>query len=175
MNVPVDLSINGKESYIQASLILPTQYQSFPFVLKSNIALECNFDLKTPTSGINNIYLIHCDKTQHYKIGSHSDPLEKLKELQVGCPLKLELIACCPGNKSVEESLTYKYKDNWFVLDDAEARNIIDDMTSHYFISRGPMIQKEPQTPRPKGTKLMNLIKRMVPDKDLNQSNNSTE
>ncbi|CAH6419173.1 Hypothetical protein HVR_LOCUS369 [uncultured virus] len=170
MIVPINISINGKEFSIEATLTLPPQYQRFPLILKSKIILESNLDINTPIQGINNIYFIHCAGTQHYKIDSHVDPLEKIKELQIGCPFKLELIACCPGEKSVENDLIAKYKDKyrdgWLVLDDIEAHNVIDEMTG-YFINQSD----KPKEHKAKSTKFTEFIKRIVPSK----ANDSSE
>lgn len=68
------------------------------------------------------VYLIADTDRLFCKIGIASDPTARLKEIQVCCPLALELIAVKNGGKSEESRMHCKYKrkavrGEWFFYD----------------------------------------------------------
>lgn len=68
------------------------------------------------------LYLIQMDVTGDIKIGRSGDVEARLTELQTGCPHKLRIIICVPGEGHIERQLHQKLahhrlrngKGEWF-------------------------------------------------------------
>lgn len=81
------------------------------------------------------IYAIRAVGTNFIKIGYTSkSPLERVRELQTGCPLDLELVACCQGKKTMETWLHWRllkakahHRGEWFT-DCDEMRKIVAEI-----------------------------------------------
>ena len=78
------------------------------------------------------VYIIHCTETSYYKIGvSKRSPKERIGQLQVGCPYRLEFydIFDVVDYRGAEAYLHYKYRLNrkngeWFKLSACELNAI---------------------------------------------------
>ena len=76
--------------------------------------------------GIQNLYIIHCEGTDYYKIGVASYSEERLDSMQIGCPFKLILIAESPYyNKTLtqvkekrlhQDLKSYHIRGEWYQL-----------------------------------------------------------
>lgn len=69
------------------------------------------------------LYFIQCEVTLRVKIGCSRDPHARLKDLQVGCPTDLRLVAVVPRDghsEWVEHSRfsEYRVRGEWFELHD---------------------------------------------------------
>lgn len=67
------------------------------------------------------VYFIKAEGLNRVKIGISKNPEERLKQLQIGSPFKLSLIATTPGNIELERSLHNKFSHiicdgEWFHL-----------------------------------------------------------
>lgn len=80
------------------------------------------------------IYAIRAVGTDYIKFGTALDVQERLRGLQTGCPLPLELIAACEGDQKTEAWIHWRlvqakahHMGEWF-KDCAEAKKIIFEM-----------------------------------------------
>jgi hypothetical protein len=72
--------------------------------------------------------MLYFATTENYvKIGQSDDPVNRVRQMQIGCPLPLKLTGVMPGNKNDEKAIQRLFKDShihgeWFRLD----KTIID-------------------------------------------------
>lgn len=91
------------------------------------------------------VYLIKADaKRAAFKIGKANDPMARLKELQTGCPVDLELIGFvrCKSQMHamhVERDFHHRFrflrtreKGEWFFLSRADEQDICEQMRAGY-------------------------------------------
>ena len=69
------------------------------------------------------VYIITCREAGQAKIGSASNPLERLRALQTGSPLCLMMEAIIPGDCAAERALHLRFavertRGEWFTLSD---------------------------------------------------------
>lgn len=141
MKIGVNLCINSVNIPVKATLNLPDRYKCMPFEITSPLELKCDIDLTQPIPYVDNVYLIKGDNS-HYKIGFSKNPKKRLNDLQSGNPHPLELIACCPGAKPLEDRLHDMFDDvrkeagsaqEWFVLDEEHVDTIKHIMAIKYY------------------------------------------
>lgn len=79
------------------------------------------------------VYLIHCDGSTYYKIGiTYNSPVQRMKELQTGCPYKLTMVmAFAVVNPEAEEYRLHEQfierrtTGEWFDLDPQAFADVI--------------------------------------------------
>lgn len=77
-------------------------------------------------NGLKTIYLIGSwDRTKPVKIGIADDPELRVKQLQTGCPYKLDILFKFPGTTTHEAYLHKMFRKQrtfgeWFVLDETD-------------------------------------------------------
>jgi hypothetical protein len=83
---------------------------------------KCRLDLKQQFERANNhvrrhrkVYAISVagDPAANVKFGFSSDPVSRLADMQVGCPVLLELLAACDGTFHVEQAIHGFLADSW--------------------------------------------------------------
>lgn len=119
MKVPAILRVNDCEITTIVSVKIEGELKCSNFTLVNPIILKSDIDITIPMKGIQSVYLIKGDKN-NYKIG-YGNPTERLRTFQTGSPHNMELIATCPGGKSLENTFHEKYKNKnikgeWFKL-----------------------------------------------------------
>lgn len=67
------------------------------------------------------VYFVTCREANAVKIGSSLEPHGRLREIQLGCPIKLKLEAMLPGSHAEEHALHARFADDrihgeWFRL-----------------------------------------------------------
>jgi hypothetical protein len=83
---------------------------------------KCRLDLKSQVDRIESqirvsrkIYAISVagDPLANVKFGFSADPLKRMADMQVGCPVLLELLAACDGTHNVELAIHQFLIDSW--------------------------------------------------------------
>lgn len=118
VKINIDITIKGAFSYLNNANL----------EIKTIPTLEYNEEVSSLIPGIINFYLIHGKDTKKYKIGISDDPLKKLTDLQEDNPFELEIVACCPVDTGLEDSIKKQYKQGpggWFTLKEKEVQDII--------------------------------------------------
>lgn len=91
-------------------------------------------DLETlEVSNTGYIYFIGDEAVSMVKIGYSDKPSRRLRELQIGSPVKLNIIHKIKGNKITEEQLHRKFADckshgEWFIVKDDLKNFLIDKL-----------------------------------------------
>ncbi len=73
-----------------------------------------------------NVYFIACPEPRSIKIGyTRKHPINRLKQLQTGCPSALVLLGWFPGDQCDESDLlrdlaSYRLSGEWFSMDAVE-------------------------------------------------------
>lgn len=67
------------------------------------------------------VYLIECVGSDFYKIGYATNPEQRVKELQIGCPYELRMVNSFPGGINEERELHARYNNSairgeWFQI-----------------------------------------------------------
>lgn len=76
------------------------------------------------------VYVIRSGASDFYKIGWSRDPKYRLKDLQIGNPLPLELVGTVPGSTRTEAKWHVRFKNKracgeWFELTEEEVRIVL--------------------------------------------------
>lgn len=77
------------------------------------------------------VYVIGCLDKGYCKIGISTYPEQRLKEIQTGCPFKVEVLKVFKGDRNTEKELHKKYKQyhsygEWFFIK-GELKKAIDN------------------------------------------------
>jgi hypothetical protein len=127
------LAIKYYPGYLTEGLVETKKIRDYFGIKKDHIFRDKNGDrIDLITWEGDNIYLIRCETTHFYKIGHSMNIFSRIKELNVGNPFKLTLLACCPGDCKVEKIFHKKYKDNrvkgeWFSFSEEEIENVLKE------------------------------------------------
>ena len=94
-------------------------------------------DLRQPLKGAALIYFILAEQPGRVKIGYAADPHQRKKDLQVGSPVPLALIAVIPGDRTTEPALHKRFArvrshGEWFEFDDTIKQFLIEHGRSPY-------------------------------------------
>lgn len=74
------------------------------------------------------VYVLECGG--YYKIGFSKNPLERVRQLQTGCPFRLHLVGTVTAPQTAEFALHNKYADKrmhgeWFQLTPEDVGDIL--------------------------------------------------
>ena len=88
------------------------------------------------------IYAIRAVGTEFVKFGIAANVDRRLRHLQTGCPLELELVASCWGGRLEEMTIHMRlvrakayHRGEWFRMC-PEAEKIIEEMRAHKLVAR---------------------------------------
>lgn len=128
---------NGDTFRIPLTISLDNDLTWQDLQVETPIVILSSDEIDVPIPKIQNVYLLHLEGTETYKIGYSKDVKRRIDDLKTArsATENLLCLACCPGGRSLEKSFHDLFEDNrivtegrgneWFTFTRREVRKVI--------------------------------------------------